>query len=94
MRKNNRYRHWETNCYIGTWAFDAFIRPCRCRNKFTTKWRLRKKWFNRYEKQFYIGKLVMKDSGGDIEYRRVVDVAIRKDGRYCCEFKYIVEPVD
>lgn len=55
-------------------------RPDRC-TKRHYKWRLRKKWFNRYEKKRWIGREMLLDAKGlgNVGFR-VISVKLTKDG--------------
>jgi hypothetical protein len=73
----------KNDCYTGTWGYDAYTRPRRCRSTIYPKWRLRKKWFNRYGKSHYIGRIVTLGT--------IVDVHIRKNGSHRCKLYYNVK---
>jgi hypothetical protein len=61
-------------------------RPYRCRNKNHPKWRLTKKWFNRYRKQSYLGRIIGVNDDGNLFY--TTDVRLRKTGRHGWAYKY------
>lgn len=57
-------------------------RPKPVHTKKRVKWRLASKWFNRYEKQFLIGKNIMVDCSepGNSFISEITDVKIKKAG--------------
>lgn len=55
-------------------------RPDQCHKRYY-KWRLRKKWFNRYEKKRWLGRELLMDVKGMGQMGfRVTDVRFTKDG--------------
>lgn len=69
--------------------FFQLNRPRHIHPRKNVKWRLLKKWFNRYQKARYIGayEIIEKFEGGCIR-KKITDIKIVKDGKH--QFRYRV----
>lgn len=73
--------------------FSPLIRPARIPATRRAKWRLVKKWFNRYEKQTLIGRtVIVATKGGKQIATRITNVKIEKAGGYRRNYLFTSRP--
>lgn len=74
--------------------FNPLSRPAQVSPRKRVKWRLVKKWFNRYEKQRFVGLLVKAVAhSGHILIMEITDVKILKAGGSKKDYYYTAKPI-
>jgi hypothetical protein len=68
-------------------------RPYRCMHITRPKWRLLKKWFNRYGKQSLIGQYAFVNGNGPYRQQcKIQDVRLRKAGGHTVKYDFTCLP--
>ena len=69
-------------------------RPAHISPKRRVKWRLQQKWFNRYEKRFWIGRMLMAEAKDGLRITmRVTGIRRSKDGGHGYNLDIDAKPI-